>query len=99
MLLYDHNIRSWKRMTTCIIWLLYIVLLHGIRCVINRVVVGGIPADVGDDKLLLMHHKKIDNIDIGVRCIGTFMLKIDPMKWYNININSELYFALSNKKA
>lgn len=85
-------------MTTCIIWLLYIVLLHGIRCVINRVVVGGgIPSDVGDDKLLLMHHKKIDNVDIGVRCIGTFMVKIDPMKWYNININS--YFALSNKKA
>lgn len=49
--------------------------------------------------LVLMHHKKIDNVDIGVRCIGTFMLKIDPMKWYNININSELYFALSNKKA
>lgn len=60
---------------------------------------GGIPSDVGDDKLLLMHHKKIDNVDIGVRCIGTFMVKIDPMKWYNININSELYIALSNKKA
>lgn len=98
MLFYDYNIRLWKRMIICIIWFLYIVLLYGIRCVINWVVVGGIFFDVGDDKFFLMYYKKIDNVDIGVRCIGMFMLKIDFMKWYNININFEFYFVLLNKK-